>query len=157
MNGDPQLYANQGMIRRDVPPRSAGAGRPAGQTPGGAGRPSGRMQGGAGRPNGQMQGGAGRPSGQDILSRRVMETSRRMMRSPLFFLIALLNTVCVGASIAAIFMKELNYSQIVRLLNEAELPRQISGYASTATTLLQKLDSGMIAANIALHIPSILF
>lgn len=151
-NGNPELYASQGMIRRDVPPRSAGSGRPAGQMgqmPAGAGRPAGQM--------GQMPQGAGRPAGQDPLARRVIETARKALKSPLFFLIVLLNTLYVASSIAAIFMDELNYSQIVRLLNESNLPQQASGYVSSATTLLQKLDSGMIVANIMLHIPSILF
>lgn len=177
--GNPELYANQGTFRREVPPRSFPSGRPAGQMPGDAGRmtdqmsdgqsrPAGQVPGGqarpanraygrAGRPAGQMPGGTGRPSGPDFLSRRVMETARKALRSPLFFLIVLLQTAHVASSIAAIFMNELNYSLIVRLLNEADLPQQVAGYAGTATTLLQKLDSGMIAANIALHIPSILF
>ena len=63
-------YANQGMIRREVPPRAAGAGRADGRMQGGQSRPMGRMQGGQGRPMGQMQGGPGRPSGQDFRARR---------------------------------------------------------------------------------------
>lgn len=109
---------------------------------------------------GQMPGGAGRFAGQDYLVRSVMEIARKAMRSPLFFLIVLLNTVSVAASIAAIFLNELNYSQAVRLLNDANLPQQVSGYVSSATKLLQNLqnlDTGTIIANIALHIPSILF
>lgn len=182
VGGNPSQYSNQGMIRRDVPPRSAGAGRPMGQTPGGTGRPMGQTPGGTGRPTGQMSGGVGRPmgqmpggssrpmgqmpggagrfAGQDYLVRSVMEIARKAMRSPLFFLIVLLNTVSVAASIAAIFLNELNYSQAVRLLNDANLPQQVSGYVSSATKLLQNLqnlDTGTIIANIALHIPSILF
>ncbi len=157
MDGNPGMYANQGAIRRNVPPRSTGTGRPMGQMPEGAGRPMGQMSGRTGRPMSQMPGGAGRPTGQDFRAKRVMEIARRAMRSPLFFLIALLNTVGVAASIAAIFLKELNYSQLVRLLNDASLPQQMSGYVSSATKLLQNLDSGMIPANLALHIPSILF
>ncbi len=171
VGGNPSQYTNQGMIRRDVPPRSAGAGRPMGQMPGGAGRPMGQTPGGAGRPTGQMPGGAGRPTsqvprgagrtvGQDYLAKRVMEIARKAMRSPFFFLIVLLNTVGVAASIAAIFLNELNYSQAVRLLNETNLPQQVSGYVSSATKLLQNLqnlDTGTIITNIALHIPSILF
>lgn len=157
MNPNPELYANQGAIRRNVPPRTTGTGRPMGQTPTGAGRPTGPMAGGSGRPIGQLAGGAGRSAGKDPHTRRVMETARRAMRSPLFFLIVILNTIRVAASIAAIFLGELNYSQIVRLLNDAELPQQAAGYVKTATSLLQKLDSGMIVQNILLHVPSILF
>ncbi len=162
MNSNPELFANQGAIRRDVPPRSAGLmqggmGRPMGQMPAGAGRPMGQAPRGAGRPMGQMPAGAARPSGQDFLSKRVMEIARKALKSPLFFLIVLLNTACVASSIAAIFLGELNYSQVVRLLNETDLPKQASGYVNTITHLLQQLDSGMIVQNIALHIPSILF
>lgn len=163
MNNNPELFANQGAIRRDVPPRSAGPmqggmGRPMNQAPaGGAGRPVNRMPAGMGRPMGQMPAGAARPSGQDFLARRVMEIARKALKSPLFFLIVLLNTARVASSIAAIFLGELNYSQVVRLLNETELPKQASGYVNTITHFLQQLDSGMILQNIALHIPSILF
>ncbi len=166
MAANPELYANQGALRRDVPPRSGsmqdGMGYPMNPaSAGGAGRPVNRMPAGTGRPMGQMPGGPGRPSGQDFLSKRVMEIARKALRSPLFLLIALLNTAHVAASIAAIFLGELNYSQVVRLLNESNLPRQASGYVNTVTAFLQKLDSsadlGMIITNIALHIPAILF
>lgn len=167
MAANPELYANQGALRRDVPPRAAGPmqdgmGHPMNQAPvGGTGRPVNRMPAGTGRPMGQMPGGPGRPSGQDFLSKRVMEIARKALRSPLFLLIVLLNTAHVAASIAAIFLGELNYSQVVRLLNESNLPQQAAGYVNTTTALLQKLDSsadlGMIITNIALHIPSILF
>ena len=162
MHSNPELFANQGAIRRDVPPRSSaqpqeGVRRPAGPAPTGAGRPAGRMPGNAPRSMVQAPGAGNRPAAPDHLSPRVMELARKALKSPLFFVIALLNTVCVASSIAAIFLGELNYSQIVRLLNESNLPSQTTGYVNTLTTLLQQLDSGMIVQNILLHVPSILF
>ena len=125
------------------------------------GRPAGPMQGnGAGRPMGQMQGGpAGRPMGMkpSYHNRKVMETARASLKSPLFALIALLNTVFFASSIAAIFMNQLNYAQMARLLKSVELPSQVSGYANTLLSLLASLDSGHLIINFILNIPNLLF
>lgn len=195
-----ELYAQQGTMRRTVPPRSAaqapeearrqmsgGQGRPSDEArqgtrrpAGDSGRPAGdpgRMAGDQSRPAGdpargagQARGGArrpagrgraagqGRPMGQNPQARRIMETSRKALRSPLFILVALFNTLYVGSSIAAIVLKELNYSQFTRLLGDVSLPQQASGYMNTATSLLQKLDSGsMPAVSVGLCIPGLVF
>jgi hypothetical protein len=88
---------------------------------------------------------------------QIVETSRKMMKSPLFLLVALLHTVYFGGSVAAIFMNQLNYSQAARLISNLQLPGQLSGYTNTVLSLLAKLDSGMIAANLVLRIPDFLF
>lgn len=154
---------------RATGPIPQGAGRATGPIPQGASRATGPIPQGVSRATGPIPQGAGRPMGQvpqttgrlispDFKARRVMEVSRKAIKSPLFLLITLLHTVFLVSSIAAIFMNELNYSQIVRLLNEINLPGQVAGYMSTATSILRQLDSGnMIVANIVLHIPDILF
>lgn len=54
-------------------------------------------------------------------------------------------------------MNQLNYSQAVRLIKGMALPGQVSGYVQTLVSLLSKLDSGAIVANLVLHIPDLLF
>ncbi len=142
---------------------NAGAGRPAGygqadMTNAGAGRLAGYGPAGAGRLTGVTPGNAGsRLAGADPWAKRRVQTARAALRSPLFLLIALLNTGFVASSIAAIFMRELNYSQIVRLLGDVDLPGQVSGYMNTASSLLGRLDSGMTVTNLVLRVPALLF
>lgn len=90
-------------------------------------------------------------------ARQIQEVSRGMLRSPIFLLIAILNTVCFAGTIAAIFLREMNYSQVIRLIKEFDLPAQISGYVGSVTSVLSMLDSGALFANLAMHIPDLLF
>lgn len=163
-------YDQQGMVRRNM------QGRPSGAPQGAAGyqgqpsqsRPvNGAMPGAQSRPvNGQPvrqarpgQNMAGRPMMQSPgqRARQVAGTARKMLRSPIFLIVALLNTVYLAGSIASIFMGQLNYSQLARVIQAVELPKQVSGYVTSAVSLLSKLDSGMLAANLALRIPDLLF
>ena len=157
--GRPAGQAQRGPVN----PAQGQMGRPAGQAQRGPmnpaqSRPVNQMQGQMARPvNPQNMGGRpmmqspGRQSGQ------IMETARDMLRSPLFLLIAILHTAYLAGSIAAIFMSQMNYSQAVRLIKSMSLPAQVSGYTNTIITLLSKLDSGALVANLVLHIPDILF
>ena len=154
--------AGQTQMRRPVQGQT---GRPADQAQGQsgmAGRPAGSMQGQgsmAGRPMNPGQVPMGRPPMQSAgyQSRRIAEVSRKMLKSPLFFLIALLYTASFAGSIAAIFLNQMNYSQVIRLIKNFDLPAQVSGYAGTVISLLSKLDSGAIVANLIIHIPELLF
>lgn len=96
------------------------------------------------------------PSGS-YQARQMQEVSRGMLKSPIFLLIAILNTVCFIGTIAAIFLREMNYSQVIRLIKEFDLPAQISGYVGSVTSVLSMLDSGALFANLAMHIPDLLF
>ena len=80
-----------------------------------------------------------------------------MLRSPIFLVVSVLFTINFICSIAAIFLGQMNYSQIIRLIQGIDFPGQVSGYISTVTTILSVLDSGALLANLALHIPSLLF
>lgn len=117
--------------------------RPFGQNPNPAGRP---MQGM--RPDAQSGG---------YQSRQLMDQAREMLQSPIFLVLAILHTVFLAGSVAAVFMNQLNYSQAVRLIKGMALPGQVSGYVQTLVSLLSKLDSGAIVANLVLHIPDLLF
>lgn len=90
------------------------------------------------------------------LNTQIMQTARRMLRSPLFLLIVLFQTAYLAGSIAAVFMNQLNYSQAARLLNSVSLPGQIAGYTGVLTSALQQLDSSAAFMVIILHIPDML-
>ena len=97
---------------------------------------------------------AGRTMG--FQNTKIREMSKRSFRSPLFLLIAVLQTVYLAGSIAAIFMKQLNFSQIMRLITGISMPTQITGYMDQLLKLMAKLDTGAIAANLVIRIPDIL-
>ena len=131
-----------------------------------------------GRPtNGQGQPMQGRPmnsQGQPMMQNRPMsapqydtpsmgfrntkirEMSKKSFRSPIFLLVALLQTVYLAGSIAAIFMKQLNFSQVMRLIAGISMPTQITGYMDQLLKLMAKLDTGAVLANLAIRIPDIL-
>lgn len=87
---------------------------------------------------------------------KIREMSKKSFRSPLFVLIALLQTVYLAGSIAAIFMKQLNFSQVMRLITGISMPSQLTGYMDQLLKLMAKLDTGAIAANLVIRIPDIL-
>ena len=182
--GAPDQMQPDGMLRRtmngnDRPANhhpTAGVRRPiAGQ-----GRP---MNGGQGQPmqgrpmNSQGQPMQGRPmnsQGQPMMQNRPMsapqydmpsmgfrntkiqEMSKKSFQSPIFLLVALLQTVYLAGSIAAIFMKQLNFSQVMRLITGISMPTQITGYMDQLLKLMAKLDTGAVLANLAIRIPDIL-
>ena len=169
MQGRPMNGAGQPMQGRPV----NGAGQSMqGRPMNGAGQP---MQ---GRPmNGQGQPMQGRPmndQGQPMMQNRPMsapqydtpsmgfrntkirEMSKKSFQSPIFLLVALLQTVYLAGSIAAIFMKQLNFSQVMRLITGISMPTQITGYMDQLLKLMAKLDTGAVLANLAIRIPDIL-
>jgi len=136
-----------------------------GQQGGRQARPvQGNMQ---GQPNGRggrapMQGQQpGRPAQgyrpQGFAGVKIRETARGALKSPVFLLVALLHTVFLAGSVAAVIMSQLNYSQVVRLLAGFQLPAQLGSYMNTAVTLLTKLDSSAIILNLIFCIPDLLF
>lgn len=145
--------------RRPVSPAQGQAGRSMNQVQGQPGRQANQMSGQMGRPVNQAQSMGVRPAMQSsgYQSRQIMETARNMLKSPVFLLIAILHTVYLAGSIASIFMNQMNYSQAVRLIKSVALPAQVSGYTNTIISLLSKLDSGALVANLVLRIPDILF
>ncbi|MCC8103360.1 MAG: hypothetical protein LIP11_14255 [Clostridiales bacterium] len=89
-------------------------------------------------------------------ARRVMEASRSALTSPLLLVVALLQTVFLAGSVAAIFMRELSYGQIAKLLNLLELPSQLSGYVSMFQSAMAQLDNGALAINLVIRVPDLL-
>lgn len=87
---------------------------------------------------------------------KIKETSRGMLKSPVFLLVALLNTIYLASSIGAIFLKELNFSQVIRLISSVQLPTQVTGYMDKLLDLMAKLDTDAIAVNLVLQIPNLL-
>lgn len=169
--GAPDQMQPDGMLRRTM----NGNDRPANHHPTAGVR---RPIAGQGRPtNGQGQPMQGRPmngQGQPMMQNRPMsapqydtpsmgfrntkirEMSKKSFRSPIFLLVALLQTVYLAGSIAAIFMKQLNFSQVMRLITGISMPTQITGYMDQLLKLMAKLDTGAVLANLAIRIPDIL-
>ena len=87
---------------------------------------------------------------------KIQEMSKKSFQSPIFLLVALLQTVYLAGSIAAIFMKQLNFSQVMRLITGISMPTQITGYMDQLLKLMAKLDTGAVLANRAIRIPDIL-
>ena len=179
--GRPMNGAGQPMQGRPM----NGAGQPMqGRPMNGAGQPmQGRPMNGQGQPmqgrpmNSQGQPMQGRPmngQGQPMMQNRPMsapqydtpsmgfrntkirEMSKKSFQSPIFLLVALLQTVYLAGSIAAIFMKQLNFSQVMRLITGISMPTQITGYMDQLLKLMAKLDTGAVLANLAIRIPDIL-
>ena len=183
MKSGPQIYGQMagqgatdqmqpdGMLRRTM----NGNDRPANHHPTAGVR---RPIAGQGRPmNSQGQPSQGRPmngQGQPMMQNRPMsapqydmpsmgfrntkirEMSKKSVQSPIFLLVALLQTVYLAGSIAAIFMKQLNFSQVMRLITGISMPTQITGYMDQLLKLMAKLDTGAVLANLAIRIPDIL-
>ena len=87
---------------------------------------------------------------------KIQEMSKKSFQSPIFLLVALLQTVYLAGSIAAIFMKQLNFSQVMRLITGISMPTQITGYMDQLLKLMAKLDTGAVLANLAIRSPDIL-
>ena len=166
MNGNdrPANHHPTAGVRRPI----ASQGRPMN----GQGQPSqGRPMNGQGQP---MQGRPMNSQGQPMMQNRPMsapqydtpsmgfrntkirEMSKKSFQSPIFLLVALLQTVYLAGSIAAIFMKQLNFSQVMRLITGISMPTQITGYMDQLLKLMAKLDTGAVLANLAIRIPDIL-
>ena len=178
-----RLMNSQGQPSQGRPMN--GQGQPMqGRPMNGQGQPmQGRPMNGQGQPmqgrpmNGQGQPSQGRPmnsQGQPMMQNRPMsapqydmpsmgfrntkiqEMSKKSFQSPIFLLVALLQTVYLAGSIAAIFMKQLNFSQVMRLITGISMPTQITGYMDQLLKLMAKLDTGAVLANLAIRIPDVL-
>ena len=169
MQGRPMNSQGQPMQSRPM----NGAGQPMqGRPMNGQGQP---MQGRPMNSQGQlMQGRPMNSQGQPMMQNRPMsapqydtpsmgfrntkirEMSKKSFQSPIFLLVALLQTVYLAGSIAAIFMKQLNFSQVMRLITGISMPTQITGYMDQLLKLMAKLDTGAVLANLAIRIPDIL-
>ncbi len=94
-----------------------------------------------------------KPSGT---ARRIMEAARDALSSPLMILIALFQTVYFVSSVAAIFLRQLNYEQGAKLLALLPLPSQISGYTTMLQAAMAQLDSGALILNLVIRVPDLL-
>ncbi len=154
-----------GVRGSNVPGGMRGSNVPAGMRPSnapgdmrasnmpGSGMRSPNMMGGAARPNG-MPGGPAR--NLSFMSGKIKAESRRALRSPLLLLVAVLQTVYLAGSVAAIFMKELNFSLIMRLISGFSMPQQLTGYMDQLLNLMAKLDTDEVIINLVLHVPDLL-
>lgn len=149
----------QGQAVRQGNPSNIRPMRQGSPAPGQPVRQGGQMQGQPMRQGSPAPGMMNRPAApvSGLPSRQVMTAARGMLSSPVFLGITVLYTVYFICSIAAIFLGQMNYSQVIRLIQGIDFPGQVSGYISTVTAILSMLDSGALLANLALHVPSLLF
>ena len=169
MQGRPMNSQGQPMQGRPM----NGQGQPMqGRPMNGQGQPmQGRPTNGQGQPmQGRPMNGQGQPMMQNrpmsapqydtpsmgFRNTKIQEMSKKSFQSPIFLLVALLQTVYLAGSIAAIFMKQLNFSQVMRLITGISMPTQITGYMDQLLKLMAKLDTGAVLANLAIRIPDIL-
>ena len=169
MQGRPMNSQGQPMQGRPM----NGQGQPMqGRPMNGQGQPmQGRPMNGQGQPmQGRPMNGQGQPMMQNrpmsapqydtpsmgFRNTKIREMSKKSFQSPIFLLVALLQTVYLAGSIAAIFMKQLNFSQVMRLITGISMPTQITGYMDQLLKLMAKLDTGAVLANLAIRIPDIL-
>ena len=169
MQGRPMNSQGQPMQGRPM----NGQGQPMqGRPTNGQGQPmQGRPMNGQGQPmQGRPMNGQGQPMMQNrpmsapqydtpsmgFRNTKIREMSKKSFQSPIFLLVALLQTVYLAGSIAAIFMKQLNFSQVMRLITGISMPTQITGYMDQLLKLMAKLDTGAVLANLAIRIPDIL-
>ncbi|MCD7746551.1 MAG: hypothetical protein LUI13_14935 [Lachnospiraceae bacterium] len=90
-------------------------------------------------------------------ARKVIETALDALASPMLIIIALFYTVYFVSNIAAIFLRQLNFSQIARLLTLINFPSQLSGYISMFQAAMAWLDKGALALNLLIRVPELLF
>ena len=152
-NVNPAAYA-QGAVRRDFNPNQRQGYPQQGGYPGNQIPRQGYPQGP------QARGPMGRPMmNPAVKNKKVQEAARSMLKSPIFFLIALFNTAALVGNVMTVFLNQMNYSQAVKLIQSADLPAQLSGYANSLVTLLNQMDNGanMLIPNLLVYLPSLLF
>ncbi len=86
---------------------------------------------------------------------RLMEASRRAVRSPLLILVAIFQTVYLVGGVAAVFMRELSYGQFAKLIASAGTPDQLSGYMDLFQDAMHSLDTGAVWAALAIRLPDL--
>lgn len=92
---------------------------------------------------------------QGVYGQRLMGQAKGMFRSPLFVLLALLNTVALGVSVAGILMKELNYSGLLSVLKNFDMPVEALVYVDKLMDLLSKAE-GVTVFELAGKVPDLL-
>lgn len=107
-----------------------------------------------GRPMPQMRQMSG---AQAQYTARVVKASRSAIKSPLFVLVVLFHIAAAAGSIMAVLMHQLNYGQIVKLLNEINIPSNMVSYVDKVSDALRQLDTGLTPVNIGLQVPAVLF
>lgn len=151
--------------------RQASQNRPAGQgaMPNGAGAPAARaQQAGVQQPYAQAQRGTVPPYAQTPqsdrtpaknagISRKIKEAALNALSSSLLIFTALFFTVYFASSVAAIFLRELNYGQTAKLLTLIDFPTQLDGYVSMFQAAMSQLDNGLLAVNLIIRVPDLLF
>lgn len=89
-------------------------------------------------------------------AQRLAMTARGVLKSPLLILVALLQTVYLAGAVMAVFLKQVDFSQVARLLSNVNFPAQMAGYMNSVLNVISRLGSGAIVANLIPRIPELL-
>ncbi len=87
---------------------------------------------------------------------RLMDSSRRALRSPLLIIVALFQTIFLVSGLAAIIARQLSYEVFARLISSIPLPSQLSGYLNMFQTLMRHLDTDAVAGALLIRVPDLL-
>ncbi len=96
------------------------------------------------------------PVRMGLSGRQLAEQSKRMFRSPVFFLIAVLCTVFTVTTIASVLLQELSFSQVVNILANFDAPSELMAYANKILNFISNLGGGMVMVSLLLHLPEFL-
>lgn len=91
-----------------------------------------------------------------LSGRQLMEQSRKMLHSPVFFIAAVLCTVFTVTTIASVLLQDLSFSQVVNILANFDAPSELMAYANKILSFISSLGSGMIVVSLFLHLPEFL-
>ena len=89
-------------------------------------------------------------------AQRLAMTARGALKSPLLILVALLQTAYLAGSVMAVFLKQVDFSQVARLLSNVNFPAQMAGYMNSVLGVISKMGSGAIVASLIPRIPELL-
>lgn len=108
----------------------------------------------ANRPAGGAYGNGARPV--NYMAQRIAAAARKQLKSPLFLLIVLLQTIYLAGTVASVYLQQVDFSQIARLLADTSVPGQAAGYVNGALSVITKLDGMAGVIQLIISFPDLL-
>lgn len=108
----------------------------------------------ANRPAGGASGNGARPV--NYMAQRIAATARKQLKSPLFLLIALLQTVYLAGTVVSVYLQQVDFSQIARLLADTNVPGQAAGYVNGVLSVITKLEGMAGVIQLVISFPDLL-
>lgn len=108
----------------------------------------------ANRPAGGASGNGARPV--NYMAQRIAATARKQLKSPLFLLIALLQTIYLAGTVVSVYLQQVDFSQIARLLADTNVPGQAAGYVNGVLSVITKLEGMAGVIQLVISFPDLL-